>query len=357
MSAMRSPVLVLLLIAVGLSAAGCGSAAVSTNTPGLGTPMTTSAAANPAVTPSPQAAVAAPAEMATGAAAAGTPSPDETAMQYIRRVDTTLAKVNGQEITWEYYEPSLRQAVRIVSRQGNVNWNDPAMRQRLGQLQNDVLTQTVDRWLLRKIAADQGVAVSPEQVQAKIDGEKAGILASDLYESWEAYLEANGYTEQSFEQVIYDTLMLLMLLNAQQVETQELQVRIAHISVDESATAQAVAARLKAGESFNDLAAQYSTDEQTKDMGGDLGWFSLDLMLPELSGVAATLEPGQFSDVIQTRYGFTVLIVLEREVRDADPAVLARRQQAALMAVLQGERERAEIEILVDFNKAEGEPE
>jgi len=244
----------------------------------------------------------------------------------------------------------------MVSRQGNVDWNDPAMRQRLGQLQNDVLTQTVDRWLLRKIAADQGVAISQAEVQAKIEDEKAEILASDLYDGWEAYLEANGFSDKSYEQVIHDTLMLVVLMDGQQVDTQAMQVQIAHIALDDGATAQEVVDKLKAGEDFAALAAQYSTDEQTKDSGGDLGWLTQDLMLPEIAGAAAGLEPGQFSDVIQTRYGFTVLKVLGREMREADPAVVAQRKQAALMAVLEGERSRAEIEILVDFNQAEGEP-
>ncbi|HSJ54016.1 MAG TPA: peptidylprolyl isomerase [Anaerolineae bacterium] len=347
MSAKRSSVVCLLLTAVVLLATGCGSPAVTTEAAVTATPGTTPSAASPLPT------LGAPGDVPSDPVTSATPSAVDTAMQYVERVDTPLAVVNGQEITWEFYEPSLRQALRMVSRQGNVDWNDAAMQQRLGQLQNDVLTQTVDRWLLREIAADQGIVIKPEEVQAKIDAEKTEILASDVYKSWEAYLETNGFTDKSFEQVVHDTLMLVVLMDAQQVDAQAEQVHIAHISLGDGATAQEVVEKLRSGEDFSQLAAQYSTDDQTKDSGGDLGWFSQELLLPEFAGVAMALEPGQFSDVIPTRYGFTVLTVLEREMREADPAVLAQRKQAALMAVLEAERPKAEIEILVDFDQVE----
>ena len=66
-----------------------------------------------------------------------------------------------------------------------------------------------------------------------------------------------------------------------------------------------------------------------------------------------SLEPGQFSNPIPTPYGYTVLTVLEREMREADASVLAQRRQAALLAVLEAERAGAEIEILVDFDEAD----
>jgi parvulin-like peptidyl-prolyl isomerase len=80
-------------------------------------------------------------------------------------------------------------------------------------------------------------------------------------------------------------------------------------------------------------------------------------MLPELGQAATGLQPGQFSEVIATRYGFTIITLLERDMREADPSVLAQRKQAGLAAVLTAERDRAEIEILVNFDQVEEEPE
>lgn len=338
---------VLLLSVIVVLAAGCGSPAVTTEAPHTPAPTSAPEAASPTI------AAPTPGDLPSDPGNDSASSPVETAMQYVERVDTPLARVNGEEITWEYYEPSLRQALRIVSRQGNVDWNDAAMLLRLGQLQNDVLTQTVDRWLLRKMAADQGIVISPEEVQAKIDAERAEIEAGEMYDSWQAYLEANGFTDRSFEQVVHDTLMLAALVNVQEVDPLAEQLHVAHIVVGDVAKAQEVVDKLRAGEDFAELAARYSQDEQTKDSGGDLGWFSPELMLPELTAAAMSLEPGAFSDPIQTRYGFTIITVLERAMRDAEPSVLAQRKQAAMLAILAGEREKADIEILVDFDQAE----
>lgn len=346
MSIKRSSVLYLLLVA--LLATACGSPAV-TEAPSTATPI--SAPTSASIVPTAPALANDPTEPAAADSAA------DTAMQYVERVDTPLARVNGQEITWEDYEPGLRQALSAVSRQGNVNWNDAAMQLRLGQLQNDVLSQTVDRWLLRKIAADQGIVISQENVQAKLQEERDKVEAGALYESWESYLVANGFTDRTIEQLAHDRLMLTELLEAQQVDLLEEQVHIAHISLEDRAKAQEVMDKLKAGEDFAKLAAEYSMDEETRDSGGDLGWFSPALMLPELGQAATGLQPGQFSEVIATRYGFTIITLLERDMREADPSVLAQRKQAGLAAVLTAERDRAEIEILVNFDQVEEEPE
>jgi len=96
MSTVRSSVLVLLLTVVVLSAAGCGSAAVTTKAPGTATPSTPPTAAPSLAT------IEVPGDIPSDPGGSSTSSPVETAMQYVQRVDAPLARVNGQEIAWEY---------------------------------------------------------------------------------------------------------------------------------------------------------------------------------------------------------------------------------------------------------------
>lgn len=307
-------------------------------------------------TPTPEPPTATPQPTVVPSAAAGTPpvaSKLEMALKHIRRLEgVTLATVNGEPITWEEYEPVLRQALLIVNQQHDINWDDPAMQSRLWQLQNDVLRQVVDRRLMRKQAADQGIEVDPAQFKAQVEKEKNNILSSGRYTDWETFLRTNGLTEQSFEQVIHDTLLYSLLLSAQKVDTQAEQVRLAHIVVADEATAQEVATKLKAGEDFAALAAQYSLDDQTRNNGGDLGWFTQEMMDPQIGEVAFSLSVGQFSEPISTQRGYAIIKVLERELHELEERALRVRQQDALKSQIEAERARATIEYLVDFGES-----
>jgi parvulin-like peptidyl-prolyl isomerase len=283
-------------------------------------------------------------------ATAAPPSQAEVALQYIQRFEnTTLATVNGEEITWEDYEPALRQTLLLVSQQYSIDWADAAMQQRLFQVQNDVLRQVVDRSLLRRMAVDQGVTVNEADVEAEVEREKAGIIESAQYSDWQTFLQMNGLTDESFRQVIYDTFLMKALMDAQVVESQAEQVRIAHIVVSDEATAQEVVAQLDAGGDFAQLAKQYSLDDQTKDSGGDLGWFTQEMMKPELVQTAFGLAVGGYSEPIATQGGYAVIMILAREMRELDSRALRLGQQDALMAQLEIERANAAIEFLVDF--------
>lgn len=300
----------------------------------------------------------APAEVPTTPVPATSATPSSSligaALQHIRRVEgTPLAIVEGEEIFWEDYQPSLYQALRQSTQQGNVDWNDPAMSQRLGVLQNEALQRTVDRWLVRQLVFDRGIDVTDEQVDEEIQKMKDKVAAGETYPDWESYLSANGYTEASMRQVTRDTLLMLVLMELQEIDTQSEQVLIAHIVTSDGETAQELVDRLKAGDDFAEVAAEYSEDEQTKDNGGELGWFSYETILPELAPAVSSLQAGEFSDPIKTRYGYSIIKILKREVREADPQILMRRKEQSLMAELEARRATAQVEYLVDFTQLE----
>lgn len=79
--------------------------------------------------------------------------------------------------------------------------------------------------------------------------------------------------------------------------------------------AQAVLAKVKADPAaFAALAKQESEDLQTKDKGGDLGFFAQDgSMVEEFEKAAFALQKGQISDVVKTQYGYHILRVTDRK--------------------------------------------
>ncbi|RMF68751.1 MAG: hypothetical protein D6743_02945 [Calditrichaeota bacterium] len=67
--------------------------------------------------------------------------------------------------------------------------------------------------------------------------------------------------------------------------------------------------KILAGEmTFAEAAAKYSTDESTKDKGGDLGWFEIDQFQEEAFKKAILgLKPGEISEPVKTRFGYHLI--------------------------------------------------
>lgn len=65
--------------------------------------------------------------------------------------------------------------------------------------------------------------------------------------------------------------------------------------------------RLNKGESFEDLANEFTEDPSGKDNGGDLGWFGWGRMVDAFQKAAFALEVGEVSNIIETPFGFHII--------------------------------------------------
>ena len=70
--------------------------------------------------------------------------------------------------------------------------------------------------------------------------------------------------------------------------------------------ADAILQRIRAGEDFATLARQYSEDPGSRNSGGEY-IFGRGKMVPEFEAAAFSLEPGEVSDIIQTRFGYHII--------------------------------------------------
>jgi peptidyl-prolyl cis-trans isomerase C len=77
--------------------------------------------------------------------------------------------------------------------------------------------------------------------------------------------------------------------------------------------------RIKKGEDFATLAKSLTEDPSGKQDGGDLGYFTRDQMVPEFSEVAFGLEKGQVSGPVKTQFGWHVLKVEDKRMREPPP--------------------------------------
>jgi parvulin-like peptidyl-prolyl isomerase len=125
-------------------------------------------------------------------------------------------------------------------------------------------------------------------------------------------VEEIGLTEKEYGQLFETELLRSKLFEAVTADTprEEEQVWARHILVEDEATAKTVLERLKNGEDFAALAAEYSKDTGSAANGGDLGWFGKGQMVAEFEQAAFSLKDGEISEPIQSNFGWHIIQTL-----------------------------------------------
>jgi peptidyl-prolyl cis-trans isomerase D len=75
--------------------------------------------------------------------------------------------------------------------------------------------------------------------------------------------------------------------------------------------AEEVLAKVRGGQDFVKTAKEFTDEAAGKSKGGDLGFFSRDMMVKEFSEAAFALKAGQISEVVESPFGFHVIKVEE----------------------------------------------
>lgn len=99
-----------------------------------------------------------------------------------------------------------------------------------------------------------------------------------------------------------------------------------------------IAAKLKAGQKFSALAAQYSDDTGSKDKGGELGYVSRGETVPAFDRIIWSLQPGQISAPFQSRFGYHIVQVEARRTMPLE-SVRAKIEKKLVTARLHQEVE------------------
>ena len=198
--------------------------------------------------------------------------------------------------------------------------------------------------LLLKQAGQQGLNLLIAQRIVDLEAKKQKITISDaeIKEALEEYYNHYG-GEETFTQIIemsgtslaevkknlVSTMKIKKLLEPRIKVTeeemkaffeenkedfaQEEQVKARHILVATEKEAQEIKDKLAKGEDFAALAKEYSTDDSTKNNGGQLGFFNRGDMVPEFEKAAFALAVGEISAPVKTEYGYHLIKVEEKK--------------------------------------------
>jgi peptidyl-prolyl cis-trans isomerase C len=131
------------------------------------------------------------------------------------------------------------------------------------------------------------------------------------------------------------------------------EVHAQHILVAAEADAKAIIESLQGGADFATLAKEKSTDKGSGANGGELGWFTADVMVKEFSDAAFAMKPGETSaQPVKSQFGWHVIKVTERRNKqpptfdELRPEIQADLSEAAIQEVVSALRKAADVKVM-----------
>lgn len=257
------------------------------------------------------------------------------------RLDQIVAVVGGKVILSSELE---FQAQMYAVQSGFKIQND----EQLKQLEQELLRQMInDRLILIKAKQDTTIRVSNDEVDEAFKRRVDELQASfPTQAEFDRQLEAEGLTFRDLkvrlraevEDQLYKEKLISKLLSKVSVTRSEVEnffetyrdslpehprsVKLARILLVPASSAdmqdslrreaESLLTRIGAGESFEELAKEYS-DDISADQGGDIGTFNQGDLLPEFERAALTLAPGDVSGVVKTKLGYHIIKLVSKQ--------------------------------------------
>lgn len=242
----------------------------------------------------------------------------------------------------------------VVARvQGKVVWASDVKREAVAQnvigegepldvtsdLFRRTLDQLIDQKLLAAEARRKGLDKNPI-AQRRLAAAREKILGDMLVEQ-----VVDNAVDDSSVRALYDEQLRLAK------SSEEIRARL--IQVKSQAEAQAVASLLATGASFEALAMEHSIDANTRFNGGDLGYFTTDVMPASYAAALKTAKAGDTVGPFQVEGGWALLRVEDRRqerpptLEDAKPQILRFLTYDEVRQLLQRLRGQAKVEMLV----------
>lgn len=293
-------------------------------------------------------------------------------------IDRIAAVVNDDIILLSEVEEKLF----ILQAQGQLKNTDSTQ---VAEVRREILDRLIEEKLVVDRAESQGIEISEDQVLARVD--EALKKVRERFPTLEAFRKAladEGITEtmlrdryvtdirqemlgqrivgqevRSKVQITSDDVRKHYEENKDELPVKPEEIHLAHIvsypvseAMEEEAKERVLAARERIlnGESFESVAKEVSNDP-TAAGGGKLGWFSPGDLDPDFEAAVDSMEVGDLSGPVRTRFGYHIIQLLGREGKrfevshilamvDPGPEDVERarkRTEAALERVRNGE--------------------
>ncbi|MEW8550382.1 MAG: SurA N-terminal domain-containing protein [Candidatus Thiodiazotropha endolucinida] len=178
--------------------------------------------------------------------------------------------------------------------------------------------------------ANQSAFISPEKVKVEyilLDAGTAGGTIEVDEERLRGYYENNQDEFGLPEQRQASHILILAAADADQSTVDEAKAKI-----------DALAERVRNGESFEELAKQNSQDPGSAASGGDLGFFGKGIMDPAFESAVYALQEGGVSEPVRTSFGFHLIKLTGIKDGTVKPFEEARTEIEVAYRKFEGER-------------------
>jgi peptidyl-prolyl cis-trans isomerase C len=244
--------------------------------------------------------------------------------------DTAVARVDGHTV---WASDVKREAVA----QGLISEGEPL------DIGSDLFRQRLDEVIDQKLLA-------AEALKQKLD--KDPVAQRRLAAARERIL-GDMLVENVVEKAVNENAIRGLYAEQQKLSKRSEEIRARQILVGSQADAEAVKKLLAAGASFDALAMERSTDPATRFNGGDLGYFTVDVMPPAYAVALKDAQKGALVGPFQTEGGWAVLRVEDKRLEEPITLEAARPQIVRFLTydqirdLLEKLRGRAKVQVMV----------
>ena len=311
----------------------------------------------------------------------------------------TIIKVNGQNITQGQFDESFNKSAQGgMMAQLGINVKDGKNGFLYYLIKDKVVNELIVRELLNQEVEKRGIEVTNEDVDNAIKeivdrvGSKEQLnqilkqngvptsqfkkdlkeevkmkkLAKELTNSKISDADAKKYYNENIKQFKYPDKVrashILISVNPQEIEEiitsdkanaglskEEIKKKVDTEIANKKAKAEKLLSEVKKDQTmFAKIAKENSDDTTTAVNGGDLGFFAAQEMVPEFSKAAFSMKPNTVSGLVQTQFGYHIIMVTDRMEAGQQPFEKVKND---IKAFLETQKQLEAIDNLVESLK------
>ena len=257
-------------------------------------------------------------------------------------VDKIAAVVNEDIIT----ESELQESMLPFIADYRVRYGEEGLNQKMHEARQDALNRLIEEKLIFQEAKKRQVMAEDFEIQERLEDVKKRFNSDEEFYN---AIGASGVTLARLKKKYEEQIMMRKLVNgiiASRVSISPTQVtayyygnikdfsspdtarfKVLFIKPSEQETlndarklAEDILKRIGDGEDFDMLVKQFSQGPNT-DKGGDMGYMSAGSTIPEIENAISQLSPGEISNIIETKSGFYIVMVVDKKQAGTVPII------------------------------------